>query len=120
MDEYHLIKDGYYYRENSAGYTDNINDAGIFTEEFAKEEEISTHGDVKALKIEIPTLRSEFYGFVRRVYLNDKSELYGYGEKRLRDDKKPSKGSRWMTPKELAEDIIHRHKIVFSKSKEGG
>ena len=55
----------------------------------------------------------ELVEFVKRVYLNDKSGVYRYGEKRPSDDKKPSKGSRWMTPKELAESIIQRHKIIL-------
>ena len=60
----------------------------------------------------------ELVEFVKRVYLNDKSGIYKYGEKRPSDDKKPSKGSRWMTPKELAADLIQRYKIILEEGEE--
>lgn len=43
-DRWVLIKRGFYYRPNDAGYTDNILNAGIYTEEEAKERAYD-HGD---------------------------------------------------------------------------
>jgi hypothetical protein len=59
--------------------------------------------------------QNELIEFVKRVYLNDKSVIYKYGEKRPSDNKKPSKGSRWMTPKELAGSLIQRYKISIKE-----
>ena len=36
------------------------------------------------------------------IVLNDRSEPYEYGEKRLRDGAEPSPGKRWNTPREMA------------------
>lgn len=53
----------------------------------------------------------EFEDFVIRVYLNDRSQDYRYGEKRTLDDKKPSKGCRWMTPREMARSLVDKYHI---------
>ena len=34
-DRYYLIKDGYYYRPDSKGYTSNMMEAGLFGESYA-------------------------------------------------------------------------------------
>jgi hypothetical protein len=54
LDEgYYLVKDGFYYRADSRGYTDNVEKAGIFSKEEAIREEQSCHGEVKKIKLRL-------------------------------------------------------------------
>lgn len=43
-DRYYLIKNGYYYRPNSRGYTSSPLEAGMFGERYAKDHCANTEG----------------------------------------------------------------------------
>ena len=43
---------------------------------------------------------------LEHIVLNDRSEIYEYGEKRTSDLKKPRQGARWLTPKEMAREML--------------
>lgn len=53
--EFLLIKRGYYYRPNAAGYTANRDEAGRFDEVYADSHVSSTHGEVIKEKCQIPS-----------------------------------------------------------------
>lgn len=44
--------------------------------------------------------------FLRWIIVSDKSEPYSYGEARFGDGKAPAVGSRFLTPKEMAESRL--------------
>lgn len=52
MTQYHLIKRGLYYRPEAAGYTTNVADAGVFSQEYATEEVQDTGGDVRMVPVD--------------------------------------------------------------------
>jgi len=38
--------------------------------------------------------------------INDRSKIYGYGEKRIFDNKIPPVGQRWLTPREIVKQTL--------------
>lgn len=86
-----LIKRGFYYRPNAAGYCEDIASAGRFDEAYAKSDVSATNGDVRMVKEPLPD------------YLNDLNAMHE-AEKMLQGS-----GPLWQMYGSQIQNVVNYH-----------